>query len=112
VPLQTSNEGRFAIRTVLPANYRVDPNGSWVRVKHLHFKLFADGEQPLTTQIFLLPDDYTDTDLLYKPELATELRKLQSQDMRPEFQARFDFVLKRVSMTGYILAAASRRASI
>src|SRR5262249_461163 len=27
------------------------------RVKHIHFKLFATGSQPLTTEIELLPDD-------------------------------------------------------
>lgn len=97
--------GRFRLRTVLPGNYKVDPAGDWVRVKHLHFKLYSAGFVPLTTEISLLPDAYTATDQLYDPTLAVELRPGNGAAAR-EWHVSFDFVLVAATTKGYAAAAA------
>lgn len=99
--MMTDSQGRFHFRTELPCNYAVTGR-SWVRVKHIHFKLFAHGFQSLTTQIFLLPDDYTTSDRLYNPRLAVPLQ-LGPDDASDEnaCSAHFDFVLERVSAAAY-----------
>jgi protocatechuate 3,4-dioxygenase beta subunit len=100
-------DGTFRIRTVLPANYKVDdPEQSWTRVKHLHFKLHAAGFQPLTTEIELLPDEYSKNDPLFNPGLAVELQKLPGERGREAFRVNFGFVLSRISSSGYLIAAA------
>ncbi|WP_438024026.1 hypothetical protein [Sorangium sp. So ce233] len=95
--MTTDSRGRFELRTELPDNYPV-AGRSWVRVKHLHFKLFAPGYRPLTTQIFLLPDDHTASDRLYDPRLAVLLRRAPRQESREDaWSASFDFVLEPAS---------------
>jgi catechol 1,2-dioxygenase len=102
-----SPDGSFRLRTVLPANYTVDDtDGPWTRVKHLHFKFYAHGHQPFTTEIELLPDDYRKDDKLYNPHLAVHLQSAGEENGRPAFRAHFAFVLKPVSKKGYALAAA------
>jgi len=99
-------DGTFRLRTVLPANYTVDdPGGNWTRVKHLHFKFFAHGHQPFTTEIELLPDRHTRSDKLYNPHLAAHLEEAGEEKGLPAYRACYDFVLKPVSMKGYALAA-------
>lgn len=102
------NDGTFRLRTVLPENYSVceGPSGPWKRVKHLHFKLYAPGYQPLTTEVALLPDEYT-SDWLFVPSLAAELESIGEENGRPAFDARYGFVLSPVSATGYVIAAAN-----
>lgn len=105
--MTVDDDGRFLFRTVLPNNYPV-PGENWTRVKHVHFKLFAHGVQPLTTEIELLPDDYTQQDQLYNPHLAVTLQPVaQPKGPKPEYQVHYDFVLQPVSARGYALAAKS-----
>lgn len=84
-------EGKFQFRTVVPKNYQVTP--SWTRVKHLHFKIYKQCHWPLTTQIYLLPDDYTHQDMLFFDSLATELEdcRLEGNDAKC---AEFTFILR------------------
>lgn len=99
--LVADSEGRFSLRTVLPANYKVDPTGDWTRVKHLHFKLFAAGHAPLTTEIALLPDEFTAVDQLYDPALSAQLKESAVEDGRIAWRAEFHFVLQAASTMGY-----------
>jgi protocatechuate 3,4-dioxygenase beta subunit/pimeloyl-ACP methyl ester carboxylesterase len=102
-----ASDGTFRLRTVLPENYSVcDPSGPWKRVKHLHFKFYAPGFQPLTTEIALLPDEYIASDLLFCRSLVAELQSIGEENGRAAFKAQFRFVLKATSSTGYVLAAA------
>lgn len=102
--LFTAADGKFRLRTVLPANYKVDPAGDWVRVKHIHFKLFKNGFAPLTTEIALIPDEYTATDQLFDAALAAELHP---EDSPNQMSASFAFVLKTVTTMGYAAAKSS-----
>ena len=104
--IKATFDGQFKIRAVLPANYKPDPSQAWVRVKHLHFKFFGESMQPLTTEIALLPDGYTATDVLYNPNLAAALEESSEENNRRVFRAVFNFVLRKISSTGYVLAAA------
>jgi protocatechuate 3,4-dioxygenase beta subunit len=104
--MRTDREGRFRFRTVVPANYPV-PGTSWLRVKHVHFKLYAEGYRPLTTEVELLPDQNTETDLLYNPDLSVMLTQVDGAQIAPLFTVRFDFVLDQISAAAYALAARS-----
>ncbi len=98
--------GQFSFRTVLPANYHPIPNDPWVRVKHVHFKLYTSGFRALTTEIALLPDEYAGSDHLFDPKLGAELNKRNlGEDRRNSYSVHFDFVLEPVSAAGYKAAA-------
>ena len=103
--MTADKDGQFKFKTVLPNNYPV-PGENWTRVKHIHFKLFINGCQPLTSEIELLPDDYTQQDQLYNSHLAVTLQAVvKPSGLKPEYWVHFDFVLRRVSAGGYALAA-------
>lgn len=104
--MRTDENGNFTFKTILPKNYPV-PEIPTVRAKHIHFKLFADRYQPLTTQVLLEPDDYLNTDLFLKESLVTTLIKAEDNTHpAPYFKAHFDFVLNRISVGGYAEEAA------
>jgi protocatechuate 3,4-dioxygenase beta subunit len=107
--LTTASDGTFKVRTVVPGNYRVDPESDWVRVKHLHFKVYGLGFVPLTTEIELLPDRYAPTDQLFDPKLAAQLENLPREDDRDAYHAYFNFVIVRISPIAYARQAARRR---
>jgi len=106
-------DGTFVLRTVLPGNYSVcdplDPDGSWKRVKHLHFKFCPHGYQSLTTEVALLPDQYVAYDPLFRRSLAAELVNIGEENGRAAFKTHFHFVLRAVSSRGYVVAAARTR---
>lgn len=98
--------GEFVLKTVLPSNYKVPDGEGWTRVKHIHFKVFLDGYRRLTTEIALLPDDYTQSDPLFNPNLATKIEQTHSDvGGKIEYAARFEIVLQRVAMAGYAASA-------
>jgi protocatechuate 3,4-dioxygenase beta subunit len=69
-----------------------------MRVKHIHFKLFAQSGQSLTTEIELLPDEYAASDELYNPNLAATLQKKENSNTGiPEYSVHFDFLLSLAS---------------
>lgn len=105
----TDETGRVDIRTVLPANYEVEAVPGWIRVKHLHFKLFQSGFEPLTTEVALVPDEYSGSDQLFNPSLAAELIAAEPDPAsgRNILQSSFRFTLERVSRAGYQKALAS-----
>jgi protocatechuate 3,4-dioxygenase beta subunit/subtilisin family serine protease len=104
--MRTDEHGNFTFNTILPKNYPV-PEIPTVRAKHIHFKLFADQYQPLTTQVLLEPDDYLNTDIFLKESLVTTLIKAEDNTHPdPYFKAHFDFVLNRLSVGGYAEEAA------
>jgi catechol 1,2-dioxygenase len=72
--LHTDEQGRFELRTIRPAPYRIPDQGptgrllnalgrhSW-RPAHIHVKLTAHGYQPLTTQLYFQGDEFLDSDV-------------------------------------------------
>lgn len=103
--LQTDEQGRFALRTIRPAPYRIPDQGptgqllsalgrhSW-RPAHIHVKLTADGYQPLTTQLYFHGDDFLDSDVAgaVKDDLILPLQSVRSAG-GPHLALRYDFQL-------------------
>jgi protocatechuate 3,4-dioxygenase beta subunit len=86
--VHTDADGRFTLRTILPADYPTHFNdtieqlyvaalGRHVyRAAHLHIRVHVDGRLVLTTQFFRSDSTLLDTDLvvgIVRPELITEV---------------------------------------
>jgi protocatechuate 3,4-dioxygenase beta subunit len=78
----TDGEGRYRLRTIMPARYTG-------RTAHIHVKVQAPNRPVLTTQLYF-PDEPGNTrDFLYRPEL--QMRLSRAGDV---WQGRFDFVIE------------------
>jgi catechol 1,2-dioxygenase len=84
----TDSEGRFELRTVLPAAYEIPKEGPtgrllnalgrhFFRPSHLHFKLTHPGYKSLTTQIYFEGDEYLESDVVgaVKDALVVKVQK-------------------------------------
>ena len=111
--LQTDDDGRFEVRTVVPASYEIPkagPTGEILsalgrhafRPAHLHVKLSREGWEPLTTQLYMDGDPWIDSDVVgaVKAALVARLVKRDSPaDLeerglkRPYFTLGYDFTL-------------------
>lgn len=60
----TDAEGRYAFETILPGRYL---NGATYRPAHIHVKVWVDGEERLTTQLYFDDDPYNEGDPWYDP---------------------------------------------
>jgi catechol 1,2-dioxygenase len=103
--LQTDEQGRFELRTIRPAPYRIPDQGptgrllqalgrhSW-RPAHIHVKLSADGYQPLTTQLYFQGDEFLDSDVAsaVKDDLILPLEPARSNG-GSHLTLRYDFQL-------------------
>jgi len=82
----TARDGTFELRTVVPGAYEIPKNGAVGRLlkqigrhafrpRHIHFKISADGWQPLTTQIYFAGDQWIESDSIgaAKPGLVAPL---------------------------------------
>lgn len=109
-------EGKYLIRTMRPVHYQIPTDGPvgkmlqatdrhpW-RPAHVHFKVTADGFQPLTTHLFDDVDEYLDSDAVFgvKDSLITKFPLHTTRDadsekfgIEPPFcTAEYDFVLAR-----------------
>jgi len=112
---RTDPGGGFLIRTVRPVHYQIPSDGPvgrllratgrhpW-RPAHIHFRVSADGFEPLTTHIFDAIDPYLQSDAVFavKPSLVATFVEHTTRDddaarLRvepPFFTVRFDFVLQ------------------
>ncbi len=103
--LQTNEQGRFELRTIRPAPYRIPDQGptgrllqalgrhSW-RPAHIHVKLSANGYQPLTTQLYFQGDEFLDSDVAsaVKDDLILPLEPARS-NRGTHLTLRYDFQL-------------------
>lgn len=106
---KTAKEGTFKFRTVRPGNYPIGPNV--FRAKHIHFKVYPLGYEPLTTEVVLLPDEHAEKDKFFKIPLGTQLESLPKQNGREAYRAYFNFLMLRLPpqgtpYVGYALKAA------
>jgi catechol 1,2-dioxygenase len=110
----TDEEGRFEVRTVVPAPYEIPKAGPTGRVlaalgrhcfrpAHLHFKLSHPGHELLTTQIYFKGDPWLDSDVVgaVKVPLVVRLEKQDASDHlaqrgldRPYYACSYDFILQ------------------
>ncbi len=111
----TDQDGRFEVRTWVPASYEIPKAGptgkllaamgrhAW-RPAHIHLRITHENSQTLTTQIFLAGDPWIDSDVvgavkgslvvgLEKHDNPADLRKLGL--VRPYYTLSYDFVLPR-----------------
>jgi catechol 1,2-dioxygenase len=103
--LRTDQQGRFELRTIRPAPYRIPDQGptgrllnalgrhAW-RPAHIHVKVSAEGHQPLTTQLYFQGDEFLDSDVAsaVKDELILALEPAGSGG-RSHRILRYDFRL-------------------
>ncbi len=89
----TSQQGEYRFRTIQPVKY---PG----RTPHIHVAVFAAGEEPFVTQLYVAGDPHNETDYLYnsipydKRELVTAA--FNTSDFKgAQLQARFDIILNR-----------------
>lgn len=100
----TDDEGRFSIRTVCPAPYRIPTDGPTGRMiaaagwhpwrpAHLHVMVRAEGHRQLTTQLYFEGGAWVDDDVARatKPELILR----PAADGEGGLAQRYDFVLER-----------------
>lgn len=113
---RTDEEGRFAIRTIIPVSYPIPTDGPvgrllqasdrhpW-RPAHLHFMVKADGYRSLVTHLFNHDDPYLESDVVFgvKDSLKVVYQPCQPNhplaaryDIAGPFSlASYDFVLER-----------------
>lgn len=111
---QTDGEGRFEVRTVVPAAYEIPKAGPTGRLlsalgrhafrpAHLHVKLTHEGFEPLTTQLYMGGDPWIDSDVVVgtvkAPLVATLTKHDSAADLeerglnRSYFTLSYDFML-------------------
>jgi protocatechuate 3,4-dioxygenase beta subunit len=77
----TDAEGRYRLRTIVPASY---PG----RTRHIHVKVQPPNGRVLTTQLYFPGEAHNRTDRLFRRELMVRTAKA-----RGDIVGRFDFVL-------------------
>ncbi len=108
------DSGRYEFQTMAPKPYTVPTDGPvgrlleligqhpW-RPAHIHFKVEADGHEPLTTQVFFPGDPYLDDDTIgaVKPALVRPLERQEDASAlaqrgldRPFLTCEFDVALR------------------
>jgi catechol 1,2-dioxygenase len=112
---RTDTDGRYLIRTTRPLHYPIPTDGPvgkmleatnrhpW-RPGHIHFKVSADGYEPVTTHLFDSTDKYLDSDTVFgvKDSLIVEFKEQAAQDETakklgvptPYMTTEYDFALK------------------
>ena len=100
-------DGAYEVNTLLPKDYaehQGDPIGELLemtgrhsyRAAHIHFKLFVDGEERLTSQVFRGDSPYLDSDYVFgavSPDLVLDLQRLDAEPERELYAARFDIAV-------------------
>ena len=77
--IRTDAGGRYDFETVIPANYPLGPDTPQLRARHIHFRVFAEGHAPLTTQLYFDDDPYLDLDPISDDRLAVPLRRMSAR---------------------------------
>jgi len=111
---KAGKSGKYEFGTIVPVPYEVPKHGPVGRLlaqlgrhafrpAHIHFKVFREGYEPLTTQVFFKDDLYLDSDVIggVKKELVYSLEQhdteeeLQAKGLdRPFFTCEFNIALK------------------
>lgn len=108
--MRTDAHGRYEFETIVPPAYPVEPGSRQMRAQHVHFKVFADGYVPLTTQMYFDNDPYLDLDFVASDyeQLMVRLHAQTSEKARkarglerPFYTCTFDIVLPPLSQASY-----------
>ena len=103
-------DGRYDFETVCPVSYPIPTVGSVgklleaidrpeIRPAHVHFKVSADGYEPLTTMIFTKGDPHLRKDPVFgvRESLIIDVAKHETDEgnrKAPFYTAEFDFVME------------------
>ena len=106
---RTNADGNYDFETVTPLSYPIPTVGSVgkllkaigrpeIRPAHVHFKVSADGFEPLTTMIFPSGDKYLGQDPVFgvRDSLVIDVKKHDDDEgnrKAPFYTAEFDFVM-------------------
>jgi protocatechuate 3,4-dioxygenase beta subunit len=77
----TDKDGNYRFLTIIPGSYSA--MGDWVRPRHIHFKVHAPFNPPVTTQMYFAGEPLNDKDLLLAP---------LSPEQRASLEVSFDTV--------------------
>ena len=112
--LGVDEDGSYEFQTMVPKPYTVPTDGPvgrllevtgqppW-RPAHIHFKVEAEGHEPLITQVFFPDDPYLDNDTIgaVKPDLVRPLSKHENEEEMarrgldaPFYTCEFNITLK------------------
>ncbi len=111
---RTDSDGGYSFRTVKPVSYGIPGTGPVGRLlkslgrhnfrpAHIHFKVSAEGYEPLTTMIFVEGDAYLDSDAVFgvKNSLVADFERhdeageIDGHRLEPPFHTvRYDFGLE------------------
>lgn len=81
----TDDKGAYWFRSIVPGRYL---NGAEFRPAHLHIKIWVDGIELLTTQLYFSGDPYNKNDHWY--DVKREMAMTKTTD---EWTSTFDFVV-------------------
>ena len=97
-------DGHFLFRTIVPASYEIPKEGPVgrlleyldrhaFRANHIHIKVFADGYEPLTTQIFFADNEWLRSDVVgaVKENLVVDLSEETDEVRAKELEVRSPF---------------------
>lgn len=87
--LRTDEQGRFTFESIRPGHYRITPLE--FRAAHIHFKVSAEGYQPLVSQFFFAGEPHNQADPWFKPSMVLQLQF----DGERRYRANFRIVLAR-----------------
>jgi protocatechuate 3,4-dioxygenase beta subunit len=89
--IRTGADGRYSFDTILPGNYRVSE--TWVRPRHIHYKISHPTRQSLTTQLYFEGDPHNRTDPMVKAPLIIHLNRRLGAGGAAAYEGTFDIVL-------------------
>ena len=81
----TASDGSWDVATLMPGKYL---NGSDYRPAHIHVKVWVNGVEVLTTQLYFTGDSHLASDPWALPELCLSLSETASG-----FEGSFDIVV-------------------
>jgi catechol 1,2-dioxygenase len=94
--LKTGNNGRYDFKTVVPVQYKANPNNeaSW-RPAHIHMRVSVADQQDLITQIYFKGDKYIETDTSASAPQAVNRILDISKNASGENTVIFDVVMSK-----------------
>lgn len=107
--VRADGAGRYAVRTIVPRDYSEhdhDPIGELframgrhnIRSAHIHLKVLDNGQERLTTQLFLPTSDVLEDDYVagaFSEDLLLKLEPMAADDPSAGYRASCDIVLPR-----------------
>ena len=94
--LNTGKNGRYDFKTVVPVQYKANPNNeaSW-RPAHIHMRVSVADQQDLITQIYFKGDKYIETDISASAPQAVNRILDISKNASGENAVIFDVVMSK-----------------